>query len=93
MTQETTPKPKKKYSVEDLVKIGDGIHNSTTSFILVDNDKTDSDKGYIMFSSHGQRADVIRMFVQLFEKNPKYEEIMIEAIATYNILKHNEKNE
>jgi hypothetical protein len=93
MAQETKQPPKKKYSVEDLVKIGDAIHDSTTSFILVDNDKSEGNKGYIMFSSHGHRLDVIKMFVQLFEKNETYETLMMEAIATYNILKNNNADE
>ena len=93
MAQETKQPSKRKYNVEDLVKIGDGIHNCTTSFILVDNDKSESNKGYIMFSSHGQRSDVIKMFVELFDKDEKYEALMMEAIATYNILKSKKPNE
>ena len=79
-------KTSKKYNVDDLVRIGDGIHSSTTSFILVENDKTEISKGYIMFSSHGKRSDVIRLFIELFEKNDTYIEILLEAIATHQLL-------
>lgn len=84
---------KKKYSVEELVVIGDHIHNASCSFIMCVNDLDDTDnKKSILFSSHGRKDDMVTMFVSVLEKNPKIENLMIEAIAMYNITKENKKN-
>jgi hypothetical protein len=82
----------KKYDVDELVKIGDHIHNSSSSFIMCINDLDDIDKEKsIFFSSHGGKEDIVLMFAQVIEKNPKMEVMLLEALATYNIL-HEIKN-
>lgn len=69
---------KKKYSIEELVTIGDDIHNSVASFIVAKNEVDKKQK--LTFAVHGSREDIVDMLYNIFLKNPNYEDIMIDAI-------------
>ena len=93
MENKTTTSRKKRYSIEELVKIGDQIHDSSCSFIMCINDldNKDSEKS-ILFSSHGVEEDVLLMFVEVLKKNPKIEYTMLKSMAIYNAMKMEENN-
>jgi hypothetical protein len=92
MENKNKPETKKKYSVDELVLIGDHIHNSSASFVVCLNDLDDVDmKKSVFFSSHGYQDDIVTLFTQIIEKNPRIENLLIEAIATYNILNADKK--
>lgn len=93
MENKTNPSKKVKYTTEELVRIGDHIHDSSCSFIMCINDLDDQDnKKNILFSSHGDKDDMVMMFVQVLDKNPKLELLFIKAIATYNVMKHQDND-
>jgi hypothetical protein len=69
---------KTKYSIDELVTIGDDIHNSIASFIVAKNSGEEKQK--ITFAVHGSREDVVEMLYKIFVKNSYCEDIMIDAI-------------
>lgn len=75
MTKEET-----KYDVEDLVKIGDAIHNSTASFIVVANRINETFE--LTTSLHGEYEKVIQMLAYVFENDPKLTKILYDVNKT-----------
>lgn len=75
MTKEET-----KYDLEDLVKIGDAIHNSTASFIVVANRIGETFE--LTTSLHGEYEKVIQMLVYVFENDPKLTKILYDVNKT-----------
>jgi len=69
----------RKYTIEELVTIGDDIHHSVASFIVAKN--VENDKQKITFAVLGSREAIIDMLYNIFVKNPTYEDIMIDAIT------------
>lgn len=84
---------RRKYTIDELVRIGDHIHDSSCSFIMCINDLDESDnKKNILFSTHGKEEDLVMMFFEVLKKNPKMELIMLKSMAIYNAMKMEGQN-
>jgi hypothetical protein len=70
-----------KYSVEDLVTIGDAIHDSYASFIIAANKGKSGDDSSITYSIHGHSSEVVNMLSKVLAENNLFREIVFEAIS------------
>jgi hypothetical protein len=64
-----------KYSVEQLVKIGDAIHDSSLSFIVVAN-KNKENSYEITTSIHGEASHVAEMLANVFSNDDFYSSLL-----------------
>lgn len=69
----------KGYNFDDLVKIGDQIHDSKTALIVSDIEHDDGTHT-TMGSATGRKRDIIIMLFTIMKENPTLEEIISEAV-------------
>ena len=69
----------KGYNFDDLVKIGDQIHDSKTALILSDIEHDDGTHT-TMGSATGTKRGIIIMLFTIMKENPTLEEIISEAV-------------
>jgi hypothetical protein len=74
---------KVRYRVEDLVTIGDAIHDSYASFIVAANisAKETAGEGSITTAIHGHPHELVNMLTKVLEENDLVREILLEAIS------------
>lgn len=71
-----------KLPLDTLVTIGDALHECQASFVVVlDEVMTKDEFRTITFAQHGDKGDLIQMFERVFEKNPEYVQIVLEAVV------------
>ena len=71
----------KKLTIDALVEIGDALHDSEASFMLIlEPTLGDNLKRKITYATHGERSDIIQMFVRVLDKNPDLYEILTAAM-------------
>jgi hypothetical protein len=74
-------KPKDaRYTIEELVAIGDHIHNSTTALIICDVPEKDGEHTTTMATANGKRKDLVMMVYAVLKKQPFIESVLCEAI-------------
>jgi hypothetical protein len=73
-------KTERKLSVEELVQIGDAIHNSHCSLIIVANKTETESESKVMFANHGDYILVRNMIYQVIRRNKQLKEIMFDAL-------------
>lgn len=85
--QNTSEKIKKdiKYRVEDLVTIGDAIHDSYASFIIVANKEKLGVDPSITTAIHGHHAEVVDVLARVLEENDLLRNLMFEALTKMTI--------
>lgn len=69
------------YSVEDLVHIGDAIHSSFASIIIVANEQTSTKPAHITTAVHGHQTEVTDMLYKVLDENKVFREIVIGALV------------
>ena len=69
----------KGFSIKDLVKIGDHIHESKTALIISDIAKPDGTHS-ILGSATGNRRDIVLMIYSILKDNKGLEELISEAV-------------
>jgi hypothetical protein len=69
----------KGYDYDDLIKIGDQIHESKTALIVSDIEHEDGTHT-TMGSATGKRRDIIIMLFTIMKSNPQLEELISEAV-------------
>jgi hypothetical protein len=67
------------YNIDELVSIGDHLHNCTTAIVIAD--VTDGKTHNTMASATGSRNSLIAMLVVIMQQNSEIEDIVTEAIA------------
>jgi len=75
-------KAQNKLPLEALVILGDALHNCRASFVLVlDDELISEDNRSVTFAQHGDRTEIIQMFEKVFETNPEFIEMILEAVV------------
>ena len=69
----------KKLTIEQLVEIGDAIHDSTCSFILVANPQ-DNETTKITMVNHGSEHKVKKMISDVIKRSPRIKDILVDAL-------------
>jgi len=86
-----------KLTIDELVVVGDALHDCTASFILMKNNaELDEfiDVNDYSFVCHGTKESLILLFQRIFEHDKVYMQIVLEAIVRNGIEKitHNNEN-
>jgi hypothetical protein len=68
------------YSINDLVAIGDHLHNSKTALVIADIPSADGKQHTTMGSAVGTHKDIVLMILAILEKNEQMEELITEAV-------------
>lgn len=68
------------YSINDLVAIGDHLHNSKTALVIADIPSADGKQHTTMGSATGTHKDIVLMILAILEKNEQMEELITEAV-------------
>lgn len=63
-----TDREGKGYTIQDLIEIGDHLHNSKTAIVICDVEK-DGGKHETMLSLTGKRGDIIMMLINILEQD------------------------
>ena len=71
------------YSIEELVKIGDHIHNCTTAFIIAD--IVEGEGHNLLITAKGRRDDIVLMMIETMMKDRRVAEIVEISFANYVI--------
>ncbi|MEI7960756.1 MAG: hypothetical protein WCI04_00310 [archaeon] len=79
------------YTIEELVQIGDHIHNCTTAIIIAD---IEEDGGHnVLITARGKRDDVVIMLIETMMKDSRVAEIVELAFINYVAKMEQSKNE
>ena len=70
---------KPQLTIEQLVEIGDAIHESTCSFIIVANPQKD-DTTKITMVNHGNERKIKKMISDVMKRSPRIKEIVVDAL-------------
>jgi hypothetical protein len=81
---------KENYTVEELVKIGDHIHNCTTAFIIADIDQKGEHN--VLITAKGKRDEIAVMLLETMMKDQRVAEIIELAFANYLIKTQEQQN-
>ena len=73
-------KIEKKLTIDQLVQIGDAIHDSHCSLIIVANKTPNESESKIMFANHGDYTKVRNMIYQVIKRNQQIKEILFDAL-------------
>jgi hypothetical protein len=73
------------FTVEQLVIIGDAIHNSKTAIIIADNETAEGHN--ITVCVRGTKEVLVSMMYHVFKSNPEFEEVCSEALVSYKMEK------
>ena len=71
------------YSIDELVKIGDHIHNCTTAFIIADINEGDGHN--VLITAKGKRDDIVVMLIETMMKDQRVAELIELSFANYVI--------
>lgn len=96
--QDAERKASKKLPINVLVDVGDQLHDATTTFLLASADAKDDDGRILdakrlMFVTHGNKDELVSMFVNVFNDNPQIGKIILEAFVRSGIEKICDKSE
>ena len=72
-----------KFTVEQLVAIGDAIHDSKTAIIIADNENNGSHS--VTVCVRGIKEKLKQMLYEVFKSNAEFENICSEALVSYKI--------
>lgn len=78
MKNTSTPNPK--LSVKQLVEIGDAIHDSVCSFILVTNETDQEGISKVMVCNHGNVSRIKKMVFEAIKSSPLIKDIIVDAL-------------
>jgi|688.fasta_scaffold01602_66 hypothetical protein len=77
-----------KYNTEELVEIGDYIHECENAFIIADNPlRTTNNKDDILFTMKGNKLELMSILIQAMQENEELCEFIVLCSATYVDLK------
>jgi hypothetical protein len=75
------------FTVEQLVIIGDAIHNSKTAVIIADNKTPEGHN--ITVCVRGEKEILVAMMYNVFKSNPEFEEVCSNALVSFKLEKIN----
>lgn len=78
-TENLTNMLNSKLTIEQLVEIGDAIHDSTCSFILVASPQ-DDETTKITMVNHGSEYKVKKMISDVIKRCPRIKDIIVDAL-------------
>lgn len=82
---------KEGYSLDELVKIGDQIHNCTTAFMLIDIEEKGEHN--VLMTAKGKREDIIGMVIESMLKDSRIADIIEHAFINYALkMEQQQKN-
>jgi hypothetical protein len=73
------------FTVEQLVIIGDAIHNSKTAIIIADNETPEGHN--VTVCVRGTREKLVSMMYHVFKSNPEFEEVCSNALVSFKMEK------
>ena len=74
---------KETYSIEELVKIGDHIHNCTTAFILADVEENDGHN--VLITAKGTTNNIVNMLIETMMKDKRVAELIELSFINYAV--------
>lgn len=86
-----TSTPNTKLNTEQLVEIGDAIHDSVCSFILVTNDTNKEGVSKVMVCNHGNVSRIKKMVFEAIKNSPLIKDIIVDALIMAEMDKIKEK--
>jgi hypothetical protein len=69
------------YTIEELVQIGDHIHNCTTALIIADIEENDGHN--VLITARGKQEEIIIMLIETMIKDSRVAEIVELAFINY----------
>jgi len=80
-----------KLTIEQLVDIGDAIHDSTCSFIVVSNPTDENGTTKITMVNHGNESKIKKMISDVIKRSPRIKDLLVDALLLCEIeqIKHN----
>lgn len=75
-----TSTPTTKLNTEQLVEIGDAIHDSVCSFILVTNETKQDGVSKVMVCNHGNVSRIKKMVFEAIKNSPLIKDIIVDAL-------------
>lgn len=70
----------RKLSVEELVQIGDAIHNSHCSLIIVANKTDKENESKVMYANHGDYTKARNMIFEVISRSEPIRELLFDAL-------------
>lgn len=85
MEDTTKKEPKKKYSIPNLVMIGDHLHNCDAAIVICNNkdEKQGDGANSLMVSVMGNRDDLVKIMYLAMKENKHLEDIFSGAVTTF----------
>jgi hypothetical protein len=79
-----------KLTIEQLVDIGDAIHDSSCSFILVANPQ-DNETTKITMVNHGNEKTIKKMLSDVMKRSPRIKDLIVDALLQCEMEHINDK--
>ena len=77
---------KNKFSIQELVEIGDALHNSETSIVLVDKGEIKDEKRHeILGAIRGKHKNLVTLLISIIEQDQVLFQLFNEALMRYNL--------